>query len=310
MRIKKTLISILIILTFILNGTIINSDTFTEDLIEGIETNGGSTIILEEYTATWCQTCAEIDPDVKQLASMHEERIALIALHPADGVDDLGNYASSKRINHLFNNSLMIQSPTFLLDGDIVMKGANEINMLNSKIMQTQSKKSNFTKINFSVKMVNNSIELEMELDSELSGIANIMIIENKLVSNNYVGELNKFDNVLVEMISINLDNNSLISGTDEWSFIISNSINNKTNIFAKYNIDGEMNIENIGFLASHEIQNENITSVLGAVKIFQGENINESNSLFIPIFLIVFILGIFASLGKLEPNRIIEEEQ
>ena len=310
MRIKKTLTSILIILTFILNGTIINSDTFTEDLIEGIETNGGSTIILEEYTATWCQTCAEIDPDVKQLASMHEERIALIALHPADGVDDLGNYASSKRINHLFNNSLMIQSPTFLLDGDIVMKGANEINMLNSKIMQTQSKKSNFTKINFSVKMVNNSIELEMELDSELSGIANIMIIENKLVSNNYVGELNKFDNVLVEMISINLDNNSLISGTDEWSFIISNSINNKTNIFAKYNIDGEMNIENIGFLASHEIQNENITSVLGAVKIFQGENINESNSLFIPIFLIVFILGIFASLGKLEPNRIIEEEQ
>ena len=310
MRIKKTLISILIILTFILNGTIINSDTFTEDLIEGIETNGGSTIILEEYTATWCQTCAEIDPDVKQLASMHEERIALIALHPADGVDDLGNYASSKRINHLFNNSLMIQSPTFLLDGDIVMKGANEINMLNSKIMQTQSKKSNFTKINFSAKMVNNSIELEMELDSELSGIANIMIIENKLVSNNYVGELNKFDNVLVEMISINLDNNSLISGTDEWSFIISNSINNKTNILAKYNIDGEMNIENIGFLASHEIQNENITSVLGAVKIFQGENINESNSLFIPIFLIVFILGIFASLGKLEPNRIIEEEQ
>ena len=310
MRIKKTLTSILIILTFTLNGTIINSDTFTEDLIEGIETNGGSTIILEEYTATWCQTCAEIDPDVKELASMHEERIALIALHPADGVDDLGNYASAKRINHLFNNSLMIQSPTFLLDGDIVMKGANEINMLNSKIMQTQSKKSNFTKINFSVKMVNNSIELEMELDSELSGIANIMIIENKLVSNNYVGELNKFDNVLVEMISIDLDNYSLISGTDEWSFIITNSINNKTNIFAKYDIDGEMNVENIGFLASHEIQNDNITSVLGAVKIFQGENINENNLLFIPIFLIVFILGIFASLGKLEPNRIIDEEQ
>ena len=60
----------------------------------------------------------------------------------------------------------------------------------------------------------------------------------------------------------------------------------------------------------THEIQNNNITSVLGAVKIFQGENISESNSLFIPIFLIVFILGIFASLGKLEPNRIIEEEQ
>tara|TARA_B000000532_G_scaffold40990_1_gene30103 strand:- start:1690 stop:2622 length:933 start_codon:yes stop_codon:yes gene_type:complete len=310
MRIKKTLISVLIILTFILNGTIINSESFTDNLVEGIETNGGSTIILEEYTATWCQTCAEIDPDVKELVSMHDERVALIALHPADGVDDLGNYASSKRINYLFNNSLMIQSPTFLLDGDIVMKGANEINMLNSKIMQTQSKKSNFTKINLSVKKVNNSIEFEMELDSKLSGIVNIMIIENKLVSENYVGELNRFDNVLVEMISIDLDNYNLISGTEEWSFVITNSTNNKINIFAKYNIDGKMNVENIGFLASHEVQNDNMTSVLGAVKIIQGENINESNLLFIPIFLIVFSLGIFASLGKLDQNQIIEEEQ
>ena len=310
MRIKKTLISVLIILTFILNGTIINSESFTDNLVEGIETNGGSTIILEEYTATWCQTCAEIDPDVKELVSMHDERVALIALHPADGVDDLGNYASSKRINYLFNNSLMIQSPTFLLDGDIVMKGANEINMLNSKIMQTQSKKSNFTKINFSVKKVNNSIEFEMELDSKLSGIVNIMIIENKLVSENYVGELNRFDNVLVEMISIDLDNYNLISGTEEWSFVITNSTTNKINIFAKHNIDGKMNVENIGFLASHEVQNDNMTSVLGAVKIIQGENINESNLLFIPIFLIVFSLGIFASLGKLDQNQIIEEEQ
>ena len=310
MRIKKTLISVLIILTFILNGTIINSESFTDNLVEGIETNGGSTIILEEYTATWCQTCAEIDPDVKELVSMHDERVALIALHPADGVDDLGNYASSKRINYLFNNSLMIQSPTFLLDGDIVMKGANEINMLNSKIMQTQSKKSNFTKINLSVKKVNNSIEFEMELDSKLSGIVNIMIIEDKLVSENYVGELNKFDNVLVEMISIDLDNYNLISGTEEWSFVITNSTTNKINIFAKYNIDGKMNVENIGFLASHEVQNDNMTSVLGAVKIIQGENINESNLIFIPIFLIIFSLGIFASLGKLDQNQIIEEEQ
>jgi len=310
MRIKKTLISVLIILTFILNGTIINSESFTDNLIDGIETNGGSTIILEEYTATWCQTCAEIDPDVKELVSMHDERVALIALHPADGVDDLGNYASSKRINYLFNNSLMIQSPTFLLDGDVVMKGADEINMLNSKIMQTQSKKSNFTKINLSVKKVNNSIEFQMELDSKLSGIVNIMIIEDKLVSENYVGELNKFDNVLVEMISIDLDNYNLISGTEEWSFVITNSTTNKINIYAKYNIDGKMNVENIGFLASHEVQNDNMTSVLGAVKIIQGENINESNLIFIPIFLIIFSLGIFASLGKLDQNQIIEEEQ
>ena len=111
-------------------------------------------------------------------------------------------------------------------------------------------------------------------------------------------------------MISFDLDNYNLISGTEEWSFVITNSTTNKINIFAKYNIDGKMNVENIGFLASHEVQNDNMTSVLGAVKIIQGENINESNLLFIPIFLIVFSLGIFASLGKLDQNQIIEEEQ
>ena len=306
---NKALISILIILIFTLNGTIVNSDSFTEKLTEGIESNGGSTIILEEYTATWCQVCAEIDPEVKELASMHDERVALIALHPADGVDDLGNYASSKRINYLFNNSPIIQSPTFLLDGDIILEGAEQINMLNSKIMQTQSKKSEFTTIFFSAKRINNSISFEMILDSESTGIANIMIIENKLISNNYVGDLEKFDNVLVDMISINLDNKSLISGTNDWFFIQNNS-NNKTNILATYNIKGEINAENIGFLASHEIQNENTTSVLGAVKIFQGDTSNQDSSLFIPIFLIIFSLGVFASLGQLNSKSINDENE
>ena len=306
---NKALISILIILIFTLNGTIVNSDSFTEKLTKGIESNGGSTIILEEYTATWCQVCAEIDPEVKELASMHDERVALIALHPADGVDDLGNYASSKRINYLFNNSPIIQSPTFLLDGDIILEGADQINMLNSKIMQTQSKKSDFTKIFFSAKRINNSINFEMILDSESTGIANIMIIENKLISNNYVGDLEKFDNVLVDMISINLDNKSVISGTNDWFFIQNNS-NNKTNILATYNIKGEINIENIGFLASHEIQNENTTTVLGAVKIFQGDISNQDSTLFIPIFLIIFSLGVFASLGQLNSKNINDENE
>ena len=306
---NKALISILIILIFTLNGTIVNSDSFTEKLTDGIESNGGSTIILEEYTATWCQVCAEIDPEVKELASMHDERVALIALHPADGVDDLGNYASSKRINYLFNNSPIIQSPTFLLDGDIILEGADQINMLNSKIMQTQSKKSDFTKIFFSAKRINNSINFEIILDSESTGIANIMIIENKLISNNYVGDLEKFDNVLVDMISINLDNKSVISGTNDWFFIQNNS-NNKTNIFATYNIKGEINIENIGFLASHEIQNENTTTVLGAVKIFQGDISNQDSTLFIPIFLIIFSLGVFASLGQLNSKNINDENE
>ncbi|MBJ99454.1 MAG: hypothetical protein CMB48_00320 [Euryarchaeota archaeon] len=306
---NKALISIFILIIFTLNGTIINSESFSKELVKGIETTGGSTIILDEYTATWCQVCAEIDPEIKDLALMHNERVALIALHPADGVDDLGNYASSKRINQLFNNSPSIQAPTFLLDGKMAMEGANEINMLNSKIMQTQSKKSNFTEIYFSAKRINNSIHFEMHLDSELTGSANIMITENEVVSNNHIGELNKFDNVLIEMISIDLMNKTIISGNNEWDFI-TNQSENKTIILATHNIKGNVNFENFGFLATHEIQNENITSVLGAVKIVQGDLSKEENILYISIFIMIFSLGVFAALGKINSDPKNEENE
>ena len=42
-----------------------------------IVVEGGHTILVEEYTATWCPSCAEIDPDLGVVAEEHGSRIAM-----------------------------------------------------------------------------------------------------------------------------------------------------------------------------------------------------------------------------------------
>lgn len=299
---NRPLITILIIILFTLNGTIVNSNTFSEELTNGIEANGGSLVLFEEYTATWCQVCSEIESDVNELASIHNERVVLIALHPADGIDDIGNYASSNRIITLFNGSVK-PTPTFIIDGKITSEGVPMMSQLNTKILQSQSKKSNFTELYFSVKRVNDTLNFEIKMDSNSKGTVNIMILEDKVTSNNYVGDLEKFDNVLKEMLSINLSDEEMITGTSDWTFEINNS-SEKTTISATYQIKGGMNIDNLGFLASHEIIDEGKVSVNGAVKIVQGLEKPSDSPYFLVIFAIFLILGIFASLGSLSTNN------
>ena len=47
---------------------------------------GGYSILVEEYTATWCPRCAEIDPDLSIVAEEHGKRIAMVSYHPDDGM--------------------------------------------------------------------------------------------------------------------------------------------------------------------------------------------------------------------------------
>ena len=301
-------IFILTLIICLLNGSLINPDSFTKELTEGIEIKGGSLILFEEYTATWCQICAEIEPDIEDLTSKNNDRVALVKLHPSDGIDELGNYASSKRILSLFNNSLK-QTPTFVLDGDIVFEGAPTMSQLNSMILQTQSKKSNFTEMIFSAKRINQTINFEIEISNNISGIINIMILENKVTSNSPDGDLKKYDHVLKEMLSINTSNNKSINNNEQWEFEINKS-ESGIKLVAIFSIEGDINIENLGFIASHEVTKENYTTVLGAVKIIQGlENPSKYNNT-IPIFVTFLALGIFASLGFLERKNKSDAEE
>ena len=86
---------------------------------------GGRTLLVEEITATWCPSCAEIDPELLQVADSHGSRIALLALHPSDGEDAFQPPASQHRINRLsaVNDDVAQSTPTFVVESGEPRRG-------------------------------------------------------------------------------------------------------------------------------------------------------------------------------------------
>ena len=80
----------------------------------------GATVLIEEHTATYCQTCAQIDPMVLDFLRDNGNRAIRVALHPpAD--DLLGTEISTHRLS-LSGENLSV-TPTFVMDGDVVSQG-------------------------------------------------------------------------------------------------------------------------------------------------------------------------------------------
>ena len=79
---------------------------------------GGRSLLVEELSATWCESCAEIDPYLMEVADSHGSRIAMVTYHPSDGVDAFQPLAAKHRIERLSITHPGIGStPTFIVDG-------------------------------------------------------------------------------------------------------------------------------------------------------------------------------------------------
>ena len=76
-------------------------------------------------TATSCPSCAEIDPELLQVADSHGSRIALVALHPSDGEDAFQPAASQHRINRLetVQAGVSTSTPTFVVEAGAARRG-------------------------------------------------------------------------------------------------------------------------------------------------------------------------------------------
>ena len=78
---------------------------------------GGYSILVEEYTATWCPRCAEIDPDLGIVAEEHGKRIAMVSYHPDDGIDAFGPDAAQHRIERLKTQDRQMPGyPSFMVN--------------------------------------------------------------------------------------------------------------------------------------------------------------------------------------------------
>ena len=97
---------------------------------------GGRTLLVEEYTATWCSVCSEVDPERETVADSHGSRIALIALHPTDGDDAFEPAAAAHRIERMKTvNPSIASTPTFVVEGgnhEVVMRPGRMFNEISS----------------------------------------------------------------------------------------------------------------------------------------------------------------------------------
>ena len=124
--------------------------TFDEPVSSGL---GGRTLLVEEITATWCPTCADIDPELAQVADGHGSRIALLALHPTDGEDAFQPPASQHRIDRfrLSNPDFEGATPTFVVEGGEQRKGYDAWSEVQADILDTELARQQTTALEFEV---------------------------------------------------------------------------------------------------------------------------------------------------------------
>ena len=109
---------------------------------------GGHSILLEEYTTTWCPRCAEIDLDLGIVAEEHGTRIAMVSYHPSDGVDAFGPEAAQHRIERLkIQHTSLGATPSFIVHNGEVREDVVEWPDVQGDILRAESDQRQYTNL-------------------------------------------------------------------------------------------------------------------------------------------------------------------
>ncbi len=113
-----------------------------------IEVQGGYSILVEEYTQTWCQRCAEIDPDLGIVAEEHANRIAMVSYHNDDGVDAFGPEAAQHRLERLkIQHGDPTGYPSFVVNNGELREDVVSWPDVQSDILKAESNQRHFTNL-------------------------------------------------------------------------------------------------------------------------------------------------------------------
>ena len=95
------------------------------------------TILVEERTAIWCPSCAEIDPELLLVAKSHGARTAIVGLHIDD---EFENEASRARIQYqMQQDDTNYGTPTFFVDGMKTAEGYDAWSDVQKRILSQES---------------------------------------------------------------------------------------------------------------------------------------------------------------------------
>ena len=261
---------------------------------------GGNSVIMEQYTATWCDVCAKIDPWISNFVDDRGSRIIRIALH--DPVSDpLGDSITNERLSN-YDDGLNL-APSFWFDSGNEIKGLVTPVDLDRALLNSEGIRDKDTMISISVSEEISTNSLKLIINFQPNGNVNNsqgsifllsdMTINESLATNGITlhedvtkGYLNIdfHENQSVDVVRSDSNFNSGFSNIS----MVKNS--NGYIINLNYLLDNE-DIDDISIVAAHEYIIDGERSTLGAVAISLGESSNNDGiSIFLPILIIILI--------------------
>lgn len=255
------------------------------------QVDGGYSVLMEQYTATWCEICASVDSWMPDYTSANGDRVIRIAIH--DTLDDpLGTPITDYRLQR-YNDSRVF--PTFWFDGNILAGGAPDTTTLHRSLLSSETQRSGDTDINLEITFISGELLISSILsnwENELDTKVTIMVLDYDITipQNIAINGIETHHDVLFAYNEINLNNSQIWSYPDEsWS---NTSAINDT-IKSKYYIPLNKSLEDLKIVVIHEYVDSNImeSNTLGATSIYLGSNSQISKlDLTLPIILILLI--------------------
>jgi hypothetical protein len=305
MREKSTFYISLFLFFMILTSPI----SIAEDKTDDWYVEGGNSILMEHYTATWCDVCAKIDPWISDFVDDRGSRMIRIALH--DPVDDpLGDSITSERLSNFPNGQDL--APSFWFDSDNQIKGLVAPVDLDRALLNSESNRDSDTPISILVSKdeTNNSLKLVVDFVSEdniSDSQASIFLLEDTSIEKSLATNgITWHEDVTKGYVNIDIlenHSNGKILTDSNFNSGFSNISIIRTSDGYTVNLDyilSDEDINDISIVAAHEHTDDGQRSTLGAVSLLLGpQSNNDGISIFIPFISITIISALILFKGR-----------
>ena len=285
--------------TVLLLLVVSSSNIVAEDESNNWYTEGGNSVLLEQYTATWCDVCAQIDPWVSNFADDRGSRLVRIALH--DPLEDpLGSIISSERLS-IHSNSMEL-APSFWFDSNNEIKGAVDSVDLDRALLNSEGVRDSDTIISISgtESFDTDSMNLKVNLfnidNSSNSQVSIFLLAEVIIDKSQATNGITTHEDVAVGYLNMEIDTNlSIEEVTSETNFNMRFTNISMTRIIDSFELNLDFFLENQDFedfsiVVAHEKTVDGQRSTLGAVSL-SLENSQDSNGINVIFPLIIICL-------------------
>ena len=276
-----------------------SSNIVADDESDNWYAEGGNSVLMEQFTATWCDVCAQIDPWISNFADERGSRLVRIALHDPVA-DPLGSSISSERLS-IHSNSMDL-APSFWFDSNNEIKGTVDPVDLDRALLNSEGVRESDTIISISgaENFDSNSMDLRVNLfnvdNSSNSQVSIFLLAEIIIDKSQATNGITTHEDVAIGYLNMEIDTNfstdDITSETNFNSRFTNFSMTRNVNSF-QIDLDfplGTEDIEDISIVVAHEKIVDGQRSTLGAVSL-DLDNSQNSNGINVVFPLIVICI-------------------